>query len=515
MSPNRRIALNVIATYGRSLYAMACGFLTGRWALMVLGEIDYGLYGVIGGLTAFVMFFNTLMAYAVGRFYAVSVGESKKAGNEIQGLEECRHWFNVAFLVHSVLPCILIVIGYPVGIWAINNYLSIPAERIADCVWVWRFTCAAGLIGMCSVPFQAMFTAKQEIAELTIYGIVSTTLNVAVLFYMVSHPGCWLKWYALAMCGVSVLPNVLIVARAHWAFPECRFRIDYMWDLGRLKKLVSFAGARSICLLAEICSVQGMAVLVNKWLGAARNASLTIGNTVTGHAMNLAGAFCGALYPAIANAVGEGAKERVRSLTFGACTLSLISFLLFALPLSVEMDYVLNLWLKVPPTRAVSLCILLLVATAIDRSTDGYWMVLLSNGKIAMYQFVESLTAYSSLLFAALFLWGGLDVESAGLGLIGFRLLCMCVRAYYGYKICGISARRWFTHVSMPLFAVSAVAVLVGLSSHALFAPSFYRLAISTFFIEVVFIPMIWFFVLDSDMRLLVTSKIRKMLPKR
>ena len=44
---------------------------------MALGEVDYGLMGVVGGLTAFVTFFNGVMASGVGRFYAYSVGEAK------------------------------------------------------------------------------------------------------------------------------------------------------------------------------------------------------------------------------------------------------------------------------------------------------------------------------------------------------------------------------------------------------------------------------------------------------
>ena len=50
MSPNRRIVLNIVATYGRSLYALVIGLFCGRWTLMVLGETDYGLSGVVGGL---------------------------------------------------------------------------------------------------------------------------------------------------------------------------------------------------------------------------------------------------------------------------------------------------------------------------------------------------------------------------------------------------------------------------------------------------------------------------------
>ena len=37
MTANRRIFLNIIATYGRSLYALVIGLFCGRWTLMVLG----------------------------------------------------------------------------------------------------------------------------------------------------------------------------------------------------------------------------------------------------------------------------------------------------------------------------------------------------------------------------------------------------------------------------------------------------------------------------------------------
>jgi len=46
MSPNRRIFLNIVATYGRSLFALVMGLVCGRWTLMALGEVDYGLMKV-------------------------------------------------------------------------------------------------------------------------------------------------------------------------------------------------------------------------------------------------------------------------------------------------------------------------------------------------------------------------------------------------------------------------------------------------------------------------------------
>jgi hypothetical protein len=42
MTPNRRIFLNIIATYGRSLYALVLGLFTARWVLEALGQVDFG-----------------------------------------------------------------------------------------------------------------------------------------------------------------------------------------------------------------------------------------------------------------------------------------------------------------------------------------------------------------------------------------------------------------------------------------------------------------------------------------
>ena len=73
LSPNKRIFLNVMASYGRAVFMIICGLISGRWALMALGETDYGLLGLIAGLPAFIAYLNNLVSGAIGRFYAYSV----------------------------------------------------------------------------------------------------------------------------------------------------------------------------------------------------------------------------------------------------------------------------------------------------------------------------------------------------------------------------------------------------------------------------------------------------------
>ena len=60
MSPNRRIFLSIIATYGRSLYALVCGLLISRWVLAATGKSEFGLDGGVGGMTVMALLAFTM-----------------------------------------------------------------------------------------------------------------------------------------------------------------------------------------------------------------------------------------------------------------------------------------------------------------------------------------------------------------------------------------------------------------------------------------------------------------------
>ena len=186
MTKTRRIVLNVVATYGRSLFSMVCGLFTARWVLEALGKEDFGLYGVVGGLTVFIAFFNHLIGTANSRFYAISIGKAEVNKSRVDGLEDCRKWFNTALMLHIIIPVFMLALGWPIGEYAVRRWLSIPHDRLNDCVWVYRLACMTCFTAMLEVPFSAMYKAKQYIAELTVYSFAQTAVNF-VFFYFLSN----------------------------------------------------------------------------------------------------------------------------------------------------------------------------------------------------------------------------------------------------------------------------------------------------------------------------------------
>lgn len=508
MTQNRRIAINFLATYGRSLFALACGLFSGRWLLMSLGEVDYGLYGVVGGLTAFIAFFNNLMGGAVSRYYAFHVGAASISGDE--GLEICRKWFTTAVVIHTIIPVILILIGYPLGVWAVENFLTIPADRVRACVWVWRFVCVSCFVGMVNVPFVAMYTAKQEIAEITIYSVVQTALNVSILYYMVTHEGTWLATYAGCACLISIVPQIIMCVRAVLVFPECRFRRAYIRGWDRIKELATFASLRFAGACTIMIQSQGMAILTNKLLGPARNAAMTVGNTLSSHSETLAGALDTALGPAITNACGAGDYAKMRSLCFYACKFSTILMLIFAIPLSLEVNEVMRLWLKNPPECAAPLCVCMLICLVLEKICSGHWMAIFAFGRIGWYQLAMGVCGIVILPLAWLLMKGRFDLMAVGYSLIIGKMIACIIRMWFGRIIGTLPIRRMIVGVMVPIAVASFVALCAGCLSKILLHQSFVRIVVTTLFVEVTFLPLCWFVVMTAGEREAIFARIKR-----
>lgn len=508
MTANSRILVNFLATYGRSVYSLILGLFCGRWMLEVLGESDFGLWGLIGGLTIFLTFFNSLLANSISRFFAYEVGKAS-ASNAVQS-DDCVRWFNVAFAIHTVIPVLCTIVGYPIGVWMIESFLSIPLERIASCIWVWRWVCVGTFLSMVFVPVNAMYQAKQLIAELTIYSVITSTVNVVALYYMLMNPGDWLTTVAFISCLLTIMPQLVIGYVAYRKFPECKLVPAYMFDVKRMRELFVYVSYRFFGAISVMLKKQGIDILVNKVLGPTKNAVIAIGGTVSGHCNGLSGALLGALSPAITSAYGAKDWGRVGSLSGSACRASAVMLLVFIVPLSLEIDQVLKLWLKAPPSGVSSLCVCLLYDTLLDNISCGLYMPIFASGNIKGYQLSCIITGLFSVPVAAFLLWLGLGVLSVGFSLLICSACVVLIRLYFAKRIWGCHIRVWVMGTLFPIALSTALSLGVGALFDMYISASPVRVVWTTILSEAVLLPLVWFWVLQSRERELFSERILK-----
>ena len=510
MNQTRRLILNVVATNGRTIYQLACGLLTGRWMLLALGAEGYGLLGLIGGLIAFMSVFNSVLTSSVSRYYTYSVGESD--GDPNQGCELCQRWFNASLTLHFVVPLLIFLVGYPLGEWVVRNCLQIPGDRLLSCLWVFRFSCISCFVGLVCVPFRSMYVAKQEIAELTIYSFVTSTLHVVVTYYMATHARDWLVPTAAWLMLQIVMPSLIVAVRALFVYRECRIVPRYMVDGFYLSRLLSFAGWNFLGDLGVIVRNQGISILVNRFLGPVFNASHTVSEAVSGHAQMFSNEVNASFLPAITHACGAKNLKLMENLVHSCSKFSALLIVLVIVPLTLEMPMIVKMWLKNPPPDAAALCGCICWMCLINKITSGLWMAIMANGRIILLQtflfFIYSLT--TAAVWIAFSVGGGL--LWVGYASVMTMTLTSVARIVLCHRQRLVPVSHWFVYVCAPILVVTGLGWLSGWFCRQTLAPSWSRVGIVCCVAEFVIIVGAWRFVLKDAERTFVVERMRKIL---
>ena len=511
MTQNKRIALNTIATYGRSMFGVLCGIFSARWVLDALGQVDFGLYAVVGGMVIFLSFFNIQFAGAVSRYYAYSIGQAKASGRHDIGLEKCRAWFTTAVLIHTIIPVALLSIGWPLGIYALcNGWISVPAERLNECLWVWRIVCLSSFFGMVSVPFQAMYTAKQYIAELTIYSFIQTVVRTGFIYYMVVNPRDWLVPYAVAMGIVVIVPQVVICIRACFVFKECRIIPKVFREFDRVKQVANYAIWTAIGGIGYIASHQCMSILMNNFFGARVAGAFGVSQTVSGEAASLTGALQGAFQPAITTAYGAGDLDTMRAMAYRVCKAGTILTLMFAIPMALEIHELLILWLKNPPPYSAPLCICALGFIVVEKFTSGHLIAVNASGRIAKFQIVRGVLRTLVIPLAIIPSYLGLGPIAAMAALPASALLVNIGDVYLARSRVNMKISLWAKEVVFPIVALIIVELSVGAIPRLFMDDSFLRIFATTALVLCTMLPLAWGIALSAGERMAMKNVMKR-----
>lgn len=511
MTSNQRIVLNFLATYGRSVYALLLGLFSTRWILKALGRSDFGLFGVVGSIIVVIGFLNGILGGAVSRYYAFAIGEAKHIGEE-RGNEYVTRWFNAAVSIHFIVPFVLCVIGYPIGIYAIRHWLVIPDGRVGACEIVFALSLSSAFVSMVAVPYISMYRAKQLIAELSIWGMLQTTCLFIGAYMLMSLKSDRLIIYAAMMTLIPGLITIIQIYRAWYSFGVCHIKFKYLFDRKYLAQLFTYSFWEIFASGGDVIRAQGTSFLINRNFGPTVNAAWSVSSQVSGHTTALSSALIGSLTPALTTAAGAGEKTRMENLAFATCKFGSYLILLFAIPLILEMDNVLALWLVEPPPYTGIMCRCILVALVLHKLGMGHHMAILADGKVAKLLMTTGFISASTILIV----WGmirmGLGALGIGLSFIVSYGLLTVARVYWARKQLGLSVGHWITRIVFPVAVVSSLSYLVGKISVALLDMSFLRICITTGVTLISTGALGWFIVLDKHEKARVWNSMGKLI---
>ncbi len=498
LTSNTRIVLNSVAVYGRSVLTVVLTLFGSRWILHALGETDFGLFNVVGALIVFLSFFSSVMATSAARHFAYAVGKNEP--------DDLNRWFNTSVVIHLVFPALLIAIGWPVAEYIVQNILTIPAARLETAVAVFRVSLIAAYLNMASIPFLAMFEARQRLVEISCWETLQTVLIFLLAWMLAGIQRDRLLFFAMAMVGIHVFIKLLEVIRALWLFPECRIRLRHCYDARRVRELFRFAGWNMIGALGTMSRYQGAAIVLNLYHGPAINSAFGLAKQVSRQVHQVSGAMMTALVPEITTREGRGERDGMLMLAHQACKYCTLLALLFALPLIAETDYVLKLWLTSPPQHTAIFCRLILIAWLIGRLTVGYDVAVMAYGKIAGFQATVMGMSLLTLPLGWYFLWRGYPPAGMAAAFVITAAICGLGIALWFKHHFREPLRNWARNVLRPCLSVLTVSLALGLAPRWWMTESLERFLLATGLSVAATLSLTWFSALQPGERRFVAA---------
>jgi O-antigen/teichoic acid export membrane protein len=505
--------LNTAASYGRSIFAIVMSLFSTRWVLEALGQSDYGLFGVVGSLIVMITFLNGGLEVGVTRFYSYSIGESSK---EIRSApkDDLKRWFNTAFSIHLILPIILIAVGWPLGEYVIKNLLTVPSGRMDASLAVFRVSLLTAFMTVFSVPFIAMYYAHQRIVELAVFGILRSCSIFVMAWCLLRVSSDRLVVYAYSMAAINMVIPLVQIVRSIKRFPDCRLRFGYMYDREYLKRLFLYVGWKMFGMSCVTMRAQGTPMLINLHFGPLVNAAYQVAFGLSTQATALSQSLTTAFRPAVISAEAKGDREGMLNMALQSCKFGALLVIIFAIPLILEMDNLLVVWLNAPPEYAGVICQWLLLMLIVDRMTTGQMLAVNARGKIALYELIQG----TIFLLALPLMWGmfqsGVGPNAIGVALFISTLIYCGGRILFAKYLLDFPVKPWSFQVGIP---ISVIAIIVSLSGNVLthlMPGNFMRILLTTALCITVATTLAWLLLFNKIERQSVVNGVKIALSK-
>ena len=429
---------------------MFLGLFTSRIVLEALGENDYGVYNVVGGVVAMFSIISGALSTAVSRFITYEMGKGQDAQ---QGKV-----YSASVTVMLLLSLIVIVLAEPAGIWFIENKMTIAPERITSAKWVLQFSLLSFVINLMSVPQMATMTAHEKMSAYAYIGILDGILRFSVALLLMHSSSDRLVLYALLMSVTVMIIRTAygIYCRRH--FDECRYRPSKDYRL--FKEIFSFAGWSFIGTASGVLRDQGGNILVNIFAGPAVNAARAVAVQLNSAVQSFVTNFMTAVNPQITKSYASGEHKYMFSLMRKASRMSYYLLFIIALPVIFNAEDVLSLWLKDVPGSSASFVRLFLVFTLSESISLPLITSMQATGRIRNYQLVVGGLQLMNLPVSYFFLRTGFQPEVTVAVAIVISQISLVARLFMLRGMIGLSIGEFLRRVYLNVLSVTAAAVV-------------------------------------------------------
>lgn len=452
MKSSKRVFVNTIIQYTRTILSVIITLYTSRVILENLGVNDYGIYSLVGGVVTMLSFINHSLSTTTQRYLSFNHGKGDK-----QLLVKI---FNNSVVTQTIISTILcgtlLALANPI----FDNFLNIALERLSSAKIVYILTVITLFFNLQSTPYLATLIARENILYSSIIHIIDTIFKIPIaisLYYITLDK---LIWYSICCSLLIVFNFVCYFIYCKKNYEECRQFSFSSFDLSLFKDMFSFMGWMIYSTGCVTGRTQGIAILLNKFFNTAINAAYGIGLQVSSQMSFLSSALITAIRPQIIKAEGAGNRKRAIRLSEMACKFSFFMMSLVSIPAIFHMNDLLSIWLVKVPEHAVMFCQYILLAVCIDQLTSPLAVANAAVGNVRIYSLWVNTIKLLTLPFVYLILKLKYPVESVMIIYLVFETICMISRLVFLRINIQLNILEFLKNVIIPLIIPLTISII-------------------------------------------------------
>lgn len=447
---NKRIVKNTLYLYVRMGISILLGLFSTRIVLNTLGENDYGTYTVVGSFVSMFTILNSILQSGTRRFLALNIGKGDK--------ELLQRTFSTAFVIHLGIALIVGFLLETFGLWYINNILNVVQDRMYAVNVIFQFSVLICMLQITQTPYIAAVTAHEKFNIYAYMSIFDIVAKIAVLFFLFIFKGDKLIIYAALLLVVGIINIIIYRLYCSRSFYECKMSLRV--DKTLFKEMCSFSGWTTLGHLSAVLNSQGVTMILNYFFGTVVNAARGLAGTVLTIMEQFVTGFITASVPQLVKYYGASDMERFKRLIFNVSQYTLFLFAIFAVPILLEIDYVLRVWLGEVPQYTSAFIKITLIVYLIKYSNIMVDQGLNATGQVKQLSLIVSpvyLVKVPIVLLVAY--WGGTPITIYFVSLIP-QFIGMAVTLYLLYKYTKFPAMEYFFRIFLKNFALIILAII-------------------------------------------------------
>lgn len=482
---------------------MFIALYTSRVILEALGEVDFGVYNVVAGVSVSFVFFSATLATSTQRFLSYEIGR----GN--QG--RVRRVFSVSFWTMCAVAAVVIIVGFATGPWLVYDVLNIPPDRKAAALIVFFSMIVAMGIMLVFTVFEAVLIARENMKIYAYIGILDAVMKLTIAYVVMVAPEKLIT-YGLLMVVALLMPKLIMLLYCRRHYPESL--PERVWDVSRLKVFLRFVGWNIYEGLVWVINSEGINVVLNIFFGPIVNAARGVTQQVNGAVVNFAINFFTAVRPQIVKSYAAGKFEEARQLLYMGSRGSFFIIWVLCLPIIIRAPYVLSLWLvEVPEYTVVFIrwTFAFLLVNSLQPPTAALTQ---ATGELKRFMMISMNAYLVAFPTAAIVLALGGPAWSVYPVLIIARFVSILLGLYTLRPFVLIRYRDYTLKVLLPILAVTVATLVVSEGFNSIIPDTFLGLVIFAIISVVTTLVAIAFIGLTRSERAAAFAKIKTLLSK-